>query len=181
MKFNLSKIFIALLTMIALCLAAPANAQVSILLSGGTTQIPGVTTNQIIVGGVTNQLGSPNTDGITSSNLTGNVAQSDSIGFTWQFYAPATATNGAVAVKVYKSFDAGVTYEVNPSYTFAYTPAAPGGVWWTTNGSLTVTGGTTIGFTVENGAATAITNCLLEVNGKFLKVGSYPTTQPRPQ
>ena len=155
----------------ALCTSAFAQkAGLYTLLSGGTTTIPTVATNQFIIAGVTNQLGAPSADAITSSNLTQTVGEYNTAGLTWQFAYPAGSTNGAVTLFVYKSFDNGATYEASPSYTYTVTPAAPGAGVWLTNMSITLTDATHIGFSVENKAVGYITNCLLKVNLKAARV-----------
>src|ERR1035441_10406445 len=100
------------LTISATALCTTAFAQKSgvyTLLGGGTTTMPTLTTNQFIVAGVTNQLGSPGSDTPSSSttnwsfNLIQNVSEYNSFGITWQFAYPTGSTNGAVTLFGYKS------------------------------------------------------------------------------
>jgi hypothetical protein len=173
MKFI--KYLFTILGAVSICVAANAQqAGVITLLNGGTTTVQAGLTNNFIVSGTTNQFGSVWQAGITSSNLMQSVAEYNTVGLTWQFKGLADTTNAVIALKVYKSFDNGVSFEDNPSFTYSCTPAAPGSVSWTTNQSITVTDTTTLGFTVENHCADYITNVVLKVNLKPTKVYSLP-------
>ncbi len=173
---NPKKLFLSILTIGIIALAPAALAQtpgVTKLLVGGTTFMHTLTTNAFIFNGVTNQLGSPSLYPPTASNLVASVASYDNVGFTWQFSNPVGSTNGTVNVKVYKSFDNGVVYESTPSFVFTYTPpASAGAATWTTNANLSIAGVTHLGFSVDNNTVGDITNCLLEINDKMLKVGA---------
>jgi hypothetical protein len=156
----MKKIFLAILTVAALAIASTATAQnigLYRILSGGTTTVPAGVTNQIVVGGVTNQYGLPG----TATNLAQSVQDYNTAGLTISLTGTATSTN---SVLIYKSFDNGTTYEANPS--FSYTGIAPGAAAWSTNASLTLTDVTTLGFVVKSSGTTDATNVLVELNLK---------------
>lgn len=178
MKFN--RFILALIALAVLAIAAQsALAQKSGLyniVSGGV--LPTLTTNQIVTSGVTNQAGSTTSYTPTGSTFVQTVAEYDNVGLTWSFTFPTGSTNGVAHLSVYKSFDNGQTYEVNPSFTYVPTPTAalaPG--TWTTNTSLSVAGVTHLAFSLDNNTVGFISNVVLRVNLKSPKYGAKASTQ----
>jgi hypothetical protein len=74
-----------------------------------------------------------------------------------------------VNLKVFRSYDGGITFEANATNAFAYTPPAPGGQTWTTNGNIELKGVTHLAFSIDNNSASYLTNLNLRLNLKSVK------------
>jgi hypothetical protein len=97
MKTSFSVLILVTMLFASKITARAQQAKVYEFLSGGTTTMPGGVTNQFVVAGFTNQLGSPTADAITGSNLVQTVAEFDNAGITWQFKGSNLTTNGNMA------------------------------------------------------------------------------------
>jgi hypothetical protein len=179
-----NRIFLALAFCLGLAAVAPRveaqKAQVYTYLSGGNTIIPTLATNQFVVSGITNQFGSPTSYFPTASNMVATVAEYNDVGLTWGFVAPVGSTNATVNLKIYKSFDNGVSYESTPSFSYAITPTAinaAAGTVLGTNLDLSVPGVSHLAFSLDNNTAGYVTNVVLKLNDKSPKYGARAATQ----
>lgn len=148
--------------------ASAQSSGVYKVFTGGTTIFPASSTNKYVVGGVTNVWGAPG----SATNTVQTVGDYDYVGLTWGFTGTATSTNDLL---VYKSFDNGVTFETNPSFT--YTNIAPGAAAFVTNASLDVHAVTHIAIVSRSRGTTDGTNQLVEFNLKMPRVQSTPATR----
>jgi hypothetical protein len=125
------------------------------------------TTNQLSSTTATNNIGSTTSVGITSSNLVRDVHNYDNVGLTYSDTAGASAqTNGLHGLMVFRSFDAGATFDQTPFWTFQSTNAASGAAFLVQT-NLDCRGVTTLGFTLFDAVTNGYqTNVLLELNLK---------------
>lgn len=181
MKFT--KIFTAILAAMVVLLFLPsAQAQRSGINTVISSAAAGtLTTNVYVVGNVTNQYGGPTAiTNIYSTNLIATVGDYDYAGITWQFTGVTATTNGNVVLRVFRSYDNGVTYEYTPGYTYTVvTPTATtgAGLYIGSCTNIDLHGATHIAFTTVNLAASYITNESLVLNFKIPKVGSVNSTR----
>ena len=181
MKLHI-KFFVALFALfIILLLPKPAAAQSAPglygFLSGGTSQLPAATTNQTIVGTITNNFGNPG----TATNFVLNVGQYDHVGFTFTATGIAATTN--VTVSLYKSFNNGISYEANPSFTYANINI--GAATYTTNADLDVHGVTHLALVTKIIGTGGTTNTYISLNLKApldlsIAPGNYGVTPGTP-
>ena len=168
---------VLLFTVLALFTFIPARAQQSglqpALLAGGTASQAAQTTNQMVTAGMTNQAGSLTSDTITTTNISINVADYDNVGLTFQETGTTQSTNGIYGLRVYRSYNKGVTYEANPGWSFTNMTAAPGAQTFTVVTNLYIPSVTTLAFSFENGNTNILgfeTNILLQINCKDPRV-----------
>lgn len=156
-------------------LAIPETSGFFPLLTGGSTQIPALSTNTFFYGASapysTNVFGVPSASLWGATNLlTVNCTEIQNVGVTFSFTGTANSTN---ALAIYVSRDGGFTY--CPFWTSGN--LSPGAALYGTNFNLYVPGATTLAFAVTGTGTTGSTNALLEANLSYPKYGSvqeYP-------
>jgi hypothetical protein len=162
MKFTKTILVTAILA-VATLTASAQKAGLYQTFNGGTTRLVAGTTNSIATG--TNaavQYGLPG----TSTNIAQTVGEFDYVGLTWSFTGSTNAT-----LKLYKSFDNGLTYEANPSFSYS------GSGTFATNASIDVHSVTHLGVVLANVGTLDATNHVLEFNLKSPKMLWKQATQ----
>ena len=195
MKFTKSFLSAAFGIAVAIGITSPTMAQtigvyVPGPLGGGTIVLPQFTTNTFYVYSLTNgvQNGTITTNTTYAAvptggytNLSVNVAGCDNVGFTGQWTETTVNTNLAVGVKIYRSFNYGVTYETTPGFELTnIVLAANAPATYTICTNLYVPGVTTLGLAVYNNSVTNattvgyVTNVTINFNIKGNTVQTIP-------